>query len=810
MRNDFLLLLPILTVMCIIKPSVLIAYDDETTHRKININAVEQASINDTLIEQLGFSDGIEEIINGKEAKWWIQEGGKKEDALSRPLNHFHDPLVDEDPEKTWEDAGLWLGGKSMLVWAIDLDYDSWTNDNKFSWWAARKYFYNALVGYDAYGGDIPHCNSVEDYYAQMFRSLGQLMHLVSDAAVPSHARNDSHPGGFGTWAKDLYEKWASTYYEYEDKISYKAKDIDASIFNQADLTQTPPYLNTPITALWDQNIYDGTNPEVTWSNDLGLTEFTNANFISQNTMYGQYNYPDIHSVSNPILVMAEDGKSDHVNYILHPDEGYKLAALSYVAIYGVVVPQYLPVIDDNVCQDYAAELIPMAVGYSEALLKYFFRGDFDVSRASFLRNAAGELSGVDMMVKNASKLSESSTDIELFSNGIISLVSKYIPPGDDEYEYSLIENAYTVYGTNDLINSEYRPINKNFVEPIPLGATDISLTLVFRGKMGNETGAVAARVLKINSRIAYSYQDGGGGNESHIYTMLPDGTDERQITSDVEPNTYFFNPEWSPDGRLLAFTKEICTDPDPEPDGFCDPDYYEREIWVIDPFSSEPYPGNVLSMLNGTDTDSPWADELEGFSFSPDGSWIVALTHVFNTVMGLVIFDVSDGNGMFINGPDYWVNKQLFYVPPAWSPQGDAIAFYMRNEGSEVAGNIYIISPNGGEETQLTNDTSFFNTHPAWSVDGEQIVFVSNRDGAGNMDIWIMDHTGGNKQKIFDCDSDCASPSVSPDGEKISFIMGGNIHTIGFDGNGMTPVTISGSVSSPSWSPLIIEVSDP
>ncbi len=46
-------------------------------------------------------------------------------------------------------------------------------------------------------------------------------MHLVSDAAVPAHVRNDAHPA-FGWMAKslenDMYEKWASENFDKEEE----------------------------------------------------------------------------------------------------------------------------------------------------------------------------------------------------------------------------------------------------------------------------------------------------------------------------------------------------------------------------------------------------------------------------------------------------------------------------------------------------------------------------------------------------------------------------------------------------------------
>jgi Tol biopolymer transport system component len=51
-------------------------------------------------------------------------------------------------------------------------------------------------------------------------------------------------------------------------------------------------------------------------------------------------------------------------------------------------------------------------------------------------------------------------------------------------------------------------------------------------------------------SRIAYSHRTGG---EAHVWTMAGDGSDKRPVTSG---EVYDDEPDWSPDGNLLAFQR--------------------------------------------------------------------------------------------------------------------------------------------------------------------------------------------------------------------------------------------------------------
>ena len=83
-----------------------------------------------------------------------------------------------------------WLANRntfvSSVLWSQNPNQDG---DGKHSWQDARNSYFNALTA----------TNQVDrkKFYAEMFESLGHLIHLVQDAAMPSHTRNDTHIGFF-------------------------------------------------------------------------------------------------------------------------------------------------------------------------------------------------------------------------------------------------------------------------------------------------------------------------------------------------------------------------------------------------------------------------------------------------------------------------------------------------------------------------------------------------------------------------------------------------------------------------------------
>lgn len=225
------------------------SYDKKQVHPAINETAAYQANNLIDWLHSTGLiapNDVLGKIILGRTVSEWFQQGGTDEDTPeSRALNHFHDPL------ESWEDAGLPFS-HSALVWAQRGSAD-YPVPNRFSWRAARDYFYSALT------------TGQEAEYALTFRSIGQVMHLVSDMAVPAHVRKDSHltVDWLPSWIKDgrdPYESWAKDNVD-TGKIDFTGLHVDQTIFNNfvSDASASAPY---PISALWDQDKYNLPTPD--------------------------------------------------------------------------------------------------------------------------------------------------------------------------------------------------------------------------------------------------------------------------------------------------------------------------------------------------------------------------------------------------------------------------------------------------------------------------------------------------------------------------------------------------------------------
>lgn len=397
---------------------------DVKTHKTLNEYIAQQDfneiefSLKSFLTNQLEFKDGVKEIINSKEAYKWLSEGGEKEDIpgfdripsgenedypefflaipYRRSFNHFHDPLTDKGFTGL---ADIWfLTGESSIIWfqlPISEQYDG-----DYSWHDVRRYFHLALTH--------PEKDVREDYFAHMFRGLGQLMHLVEDLSVPAHTRNNSHvlSAPYEDWAKANIKLNPSNGEITIDGEPLEIKDNGAHFFSYSYLLQTPggfPGAEVPVANLMDTNLYcmdqqqhSEPDPGVTVGqvdgfSAIGLSEYTNANFLSAGKMFGDYPYPKAEHCEIRLENPPDDGIPDLDRQYLSSSIGHPGERIEHLAVVGYldhfrklhfpqVSSEMLCVGLDAAChKEYAQKLIPRAVGYSAGLLKYFFRGDISL-----------------------------------------------------------------------------------------------------------------------------------------------------------------------------------------------------------------------------------------------------------------------------------------------------------------------------------------------------------------------------------------------------------------------------------------------
>ncbi len=123
----------------------------------------------------------------------------------------------------------------------------------------------------------------------------------------------------------------------------------------------------------------------------------------------------------------------------------------------------------------------------------------------------------------------------------------------------------------------------------------------------------------------------------------------------------------------------------------------------------------------------------------------------------------------------------QLTFEPgyegePAWSPDGNKIAFVSDRDGNYE---IYVMDVNGSNQERLTYNI-YSDRKPALSPDGNTIAFTSSREGTSG--LYLMKSDGSNQRCLIVSEeievrgrpcSFIVDPAWSPDGSKICFSAG-------------------------------------
>lgn len=239
-------------------------------------------------------------------------------------------------------------------------------------------------------------------------------------------------------------------------------------------------------------------------------------------------------------------------------------------------------------------------------------------------------------------------------------------------------------------------------------------------------------------NQIAFVWR-GEKDNNANLFVRLVDGGNWVQVTNHTGDEV---SPAWSPDGRTIAYYQSAN-----EGDG----------IYVV------PALGGAARKLADMWPNRLGVGSHTWLHWSPLGKWlIVSDKPSAHEPFSLYLLAAETGEKKRLTTPPASVVGDC---SPVFSPDGKQVAFVRLM--SVVAGEIYLLSVDGGEPKRLTFSGEGISSL-AWTPDGREIVY-SSRYG-GRTRLLRVSVEGGTPQWIAASGQDALYPTFSRVGNRLAW----------------------------------------
>ena len=260
-------------------------------HRAITVHAA--ASAYTASPGYLEFIDMIAAELPLEEATNFMAIGSALEDAVDedvggkRSYNHFYDPLTRLGLSNIPPDDRIPPLGKDSFTWASErncpgVNFGGFAGlgrnvgkYNTWSWQNARDYEWLGITA----ASKPERSQALTD----MFRAIGQVVHLLQDASQPQHVRNEHHVyyGIIHIWHSPIE--------------LYGARNLPTLNYQQGILNWRSAGFKR-LEDFWDRHLYNGNAPalnaDANSSAKLGLAEFANGNVVGDRHLFPEYFTP--------------------------------------------------------------------------------------------------------------------------------------------------------------------------------------------------------------------------------------------------------------------------------------------------------------------------------------------------------------------------------------------------------------------------------------------------------------------------------------------------------------------------------------